>query len=121
MSFRDLLTLSGKDKSLAKALKESKVFQYSPSMRQYISEKAVDGRKGFQGFELMRPTDDRETWLVITRWDTEEDFLAWVQSPDFAEGHRSAMEAANEHPEPLPLTAELWSYIVELQADGSTD
>jgi len=31
------------------------------------------------------------------------------------------MEAANEHPEPLPLTAELWSYIVELQADGSTD
>ena len=24
--------------------------------------KAVDGRKGFQGFELMRPTDDRETW-----------------------------------------------------------
>ena len=44
MSFRDLLTLSGKDKSLAKALKESKVFQYSPSMRQYISEKAVDGR-----------------------------------------------------------------------------
>ena len=53
--------------------------------------------------------------------DTEEDFLAWVQSPDFAEGHRSAMEAANEHPEPLPLTAELWSYTVELQADGSTD
>ncbi len=48
--------------------------------------KAVDGRKGFQGFELMRPTDDRETWLVVTRWDTEEDFLAWVQSPDFAEG-----------------------------------
>ena len=34
---------------------------------------------------------------------------------------RSAMEAANEHPEPLPLTAELWSYTVELQADGSTD
>ena len=81
--------------------------------------KAVDGREGFQGFELMRPTDDRETWLVVTRWDTEEDFLSWVQSPDFAEGHRSAMEAAKEHPEPLPLKAELWSYIVELQADGS--
>ena len=81
--------------------------------------KAVDGREGFQGFELMRPTDDRETWLVVTRWDTEEDFLSWVQSPDFAEGHRSAMEAAKEHPEPVPLKAELWSYIVELQADGS--
>ena len=62
-------------------------------------------------------TTDGFPWTDI---DTEEDFLAWVQSPDFAEGHRSAMEAANEHPEPLPLTAELWSYIVELQADGST-
>ena len=83
--------------------------------------KAVDGREGFQGFELMRPPDELETWLVVTRGDSEDVFIAWVQSPDFAEGHRSAMEAANEHPEPLPLTAELWSYTVELQADGSND
>ena len=66
--------------------------------------KAVDGKKGFQGVELMRPTDDRETWLVVTRWESEDDFIAWVQSPDFAEGHRAAMEAANEHPEPVSYT-----------------
>ena len=43
-SFRDLLTLTGQDKSYAKALKNSKVLQYALSTRQYISEKAVDGR-----------------------------------------------------------------------------
>lgn len=43
-SFRDLLTLTGQDKSYAKALKNSKILQYALSTRQYISEKAVDGR-----------------------------------------------------------------------------
>jgi heme-degrading monooxygenase HmoA len=31
---------------------------------------AVDQQDGFQGFELLRPTDDRTTWLVVTRWRT---------------------------------------------------
>jgi heme-degrading monooxygenase HmoA len=29
---------------------------------------AVDDRDGFEGFELLRPNDERTTWLVITRW-----------------------------------------------------
>ena len=29
---------------------------------------AVDGQDGFEGFELLKPTDDRTQWLVITRW-----------------------------------------------------
>ena len=80
---------------------------------------AVDDQEGFRGFELLRPTDDRDTWLVVTRWDTEEHFLDWTRSSAFAEGHRAALETARERPEPLPLTAELWSYEVELAADGS--
>ena len=55
---------------------------------------AVDDADGFEGFELLRPTDDREQWLVITRWRDEESFQAWVSSPGFAEGHRSAVERA---------------------------
>jgi len=30
---------------------------------------AVDDQPGFEGFELLKPTDDSNTWLVITRWD----------------------------------------------------
>ena len=80
---------------------------------------AVDDQDGFEGFELLRPTDDRNTWLVVTRWDTEESFVAWTRSPAFAEGHRAAMGAVKDRPEPLPLTAELWSYEVELTAESS--
>src|SRR5690606_41674771 len=39
---------------------------------------AVDDQDGFEGFELLRPTDGRNTWLVVTRWRDEEAFQAWV-------------------------------------------
>ncbi|HEX4175623.1 MAG TPA: antibiotic biosynthesis monooxygenase family protein, partial [Acidimicrobiales bacterium] len=32
---------------------------------------AVDDQDGFEGFELLRPTDDRRQWLVVTRWRDE--------------------------------------------------
>ena len=41
---------------------------------------AVDDADGFEGFELLKPTDDREQWLVITRWRDEESFQAWLGS-----------------------------------------
>ncbi len=35
---------------------------------------AVDDADGFEGFELLRPTDERDVWLVVTRWRDEEAF-----------------------------------------------
>ena len=35
---------------------------------------AVDDQDGFEGFELLKPTDDRTTWLVVTRWRDEAAF-----------------------------------------------
>ena len=72
---------------------------------------AVDDAEGFQGFELLKPTDDREQWLVITRWADEESFQAWVSSESFAHGHRSAVErAGGEAPQPVASHSEVWSY-----------
>ena len=74
---------------------------------------AVDSQDGFEGFELLKPTDDREQWLVVTRWRDEDAFRAWVQSPSFAEGHRSAAErAGGEAPKPVSTHSEIWSYEV---------
>lgn len=89
---------------------------------------AVDDQEGFEGFELLKPTDDRTTWLVITRWRDEESFQAWVSSPSFAHGHRGgagASDAAGEEQghghggsghgggeKPVGLSSELWSYEV---------
>ena len=74
---------------------------------------AVDDQDGFEGFELLQPTDDRTTWLVITRWRDEESFNAWTSSPAFAHGHRSEAERAGEQPQrPVGVHSELWSYTV---------
>jgi len=95
---------------------------------------AVDGQDGFEGFELLQPTDDRTTWLVVTRWRDEESFQAWVNSPAFGAGHQSEGASAGGHPHgeggaghghggeggaprPVGVSSELWSYTV---AGGST-
>jgi heme oxygenase (mycobilin-producing) len=77
---------------------------------------AVDNAEGFEGFELLRPTDGRETWLVVTRWRDEAAFDAWVSSPAFAHGHRGASSAGHEDRRPVGVHSELWSYDVEVAA-----
>ena len=48
--------------------------------------------EGFEAFELLRPTDDRDTFLVYTRWRSEEDFERWVNSQAFGTGTRQHTE-----------------------------
>jgi heme-degrading monooxygenase HmoA len=75
---------------------------------------AVDDQDGFEGFELLQPTDERTQWLVVTRWRDEEAFQAWVNSPAFGHGHRS--EAPKDHgadaKPPVSVASELWSFTV---------
>ena len=47
------------------------------------------GWTGFEAFELLRPNDDRNQFLVYTRWRSEEDFQAWVSGPAFQHGHKA--------------------------------
>jgi heme oxygenase (mycobilin-producing) len=69
---------------------------------------AVDGADGFEGFELLRPTDGREVFLVVTRWRDEASFGAWQSSSAFAHGHAEA----GSTPRPVSMSAELWAYEV---------
>jgi heme-degrading monooxygenase HmoA len=73
----------------------------------------VDSAEGFEGFELLRPTDDRTTWLVVTRWRDEASFDAWRSAPAFEHAH--ARPSGAPHP-PVAMQAELWSYEVALEA-----
>lgn len=72
---------------------------------------AVEHPEGFEGFELPRPTDGRDTWLVVTRWRDEEVFQAWVASPAFAHGRRD-VAAGPAQAAPVSVHSELWSYEV---------
>lgn len=72
---------------------------------------AVDDQPGFEGFELLKPTDDRKTWLVVTRWADDQSFQAWVKSPAFGQGHRSdAQQTGEPAARPVGVSSELWSY-----------
>jgi heme-degrading monooxygenase HmoA len=67
----------------------------------------VENAAGFESFELLRPNDDREVCLVLTRWRSEEDFQAWVSSPDFGAGH-----AQQRRDGPVGTASEIWSFDV---------
>src|SRR4051812_47353524 len=89
---------------------------------------AVDNQDGFEGFELLRPTDDRTTWLVVTRWRDDDAFQAWVSSPAFGRGHQGPAGGGEGRPPggggppgggphgggpaPVAMSSELWSYEV---------
>src|ERR1700761_6173144 len=73
----------------------------------------VEDAVGFEGFELLRPNDERDVCLVLTRWRSEEDFQAWVQSSDFAAGH-----AQHRHSGPVGNASELWSFDVLERRSG---
>jgi heme-degrading monooxygenase HmoA len=73
----------------------------------------VETAAGFEGFELLRPNDDREVCLVLTRWRSEEDFRAWVASSDFGVGHSQHRERG-----PVGTASELWSFDVLERQDG---
>lgn len=67
----------------------------------------VEESPGFEGFELLRPNDERDVCLVLTRWRSEEDFQAWVDSRDFQAGHSQHRERG-----PVGTASELWSFDV---------
>ena len=78
----------------------------------------VGKAEGFEEFQLLRPDDDRTTWLVYTRWRDEEAFEAWRTSPSFTQGGAHGGGAASQaSPQsqggPVATGSELWSFRVE--------
>jgi len=55
---------------------------------------AVEQSAGFQGFQLLRPVEGEDRYFVMTWWESEEAFQAWLGSQDFAKGHANAGGAA---------------------------
>ena len=71
----------------------------------------VEKADGFEEFQLLRPTDDRTTWLVYTRWRDEDAFQVWLASRAFVHGHSHGGESQK----PVATGSELWSFRLEQQ------
>jgi len=88
----------------------------------------VEQADGFEQFDLLRPADDRDRWLVVTRWRDEASFEAWMASSAFGQAHAPDRPAAGEgtgghpggghpggHPggAPVASASEVWAFSVE--------
>ncbi|MBM7090142.1 antibiotic biosynthesis monooxygenase [Streptomyces sp. NPDC012461] len=76
---------------------------------------AVESSDGFEWFELLRPVEGTDTYLVYTRWRTEEDFQRWMAGRGQA-AHGGDGPQAAEKPRPAATDATLWSFEVVQQA-----
>jgi heme oxygenase (mycobilin-producing) len=56
----------------------------------------VEKVDGFESFELMRPTEGFDRYLVVTRWRDEAAFQGWLQSSAFQRGHAQAGPGGGE-------------------------
>ncbi|WP_443078995.1 antibiotic biosynthesis monooxygenase family protein [Streptosporangium sp. NBC_01495] len=56
----------------------------------------VESADGFEWFELLRPVDGGDRYLVYTRWRSEEDFRRWTESQAFQRGHAQAAAEAGQ-------------------------
>jgi heme-degrading monooxygenase HmoA len=71
---------------------------------------AVESTPGFEWFELLRPVEGTDAYLVYTRWASEEAYESWQSGQDFDRAHQGggdtlapAAERSQNH---------LWSYEV---------
>ncbi len=105
----------------------------------------VDKVDGFESFELLRPTEGTDRYLVVTKWRDEAAFKAWMDSAAFQRGHAQSQEDAKEpaegsHPQgeggghphgeggqghgdapkggPAAVGSELWGFEVILTSEG---
>jgi heme-degrading monooxygenase HmoA len=81
----------------------------------------VDQQPGFEGFELLRPTDGSNRYFVVTRWADEASFQAWMNSRAFGEQHGKQAAAAEGQPQrPVSSQAELLAFeVVDLTSTAS--
>jgi heme oxygenase (mycobilin-producing) len=76
---------------------------------------------GFEEFQLLRPDDERTTWLVYTRWRDEAAFEAWRSSQAFGQGGAHGGPPGQGAPPqggPVATGSELWSFLVEQREEA---
>ena len=76
---------------------------------------AVENSDGFEWFELLRPVEGTDTYLVYTRWRDEESFQTWMKGSMRA-SHQGGDAEGGERPRPAASGATLWSFEVVQQA-----
>lgn len=73
----------------------------------------IDNNKGFRNMHVLRPNKEEDEYLIVSYWDTEEDFVNWTKSESFIKGHARGfadLKAAKERGEEAPMSSTFKTY-----------
>lgn len=74
---------------------------------------AIDKLPGFRHMNVLRPKTEDGDYLIVSYWDSEENFKTWTKSPEFIEGHKRGFEdlkIAKEKGEEMPMHSDFKTY-----------
>ena len=90
----------------------------------------VEKAAGFEHFELLRPVEGTDAYLVYTRWRSRADYEAWLASQSFERAHGQTQSHSQGHghgghgdqaeaPQPAATGSAIWAFeAVELVESG---
>jgi heme-degrading monooxygenase HmoA len=92
--------------------------QMAGTLEERFADRAGEVEKlpGFEGFSLLRPTDEGGRYFVLTRWASEQDFQRWIEGEGFRKGHAQSARHG-----PAATGSELLSFEVVLDVPGAAD
>lgn len=65
--------------------------------------RAVDTYAGFLGIELLRDVRKPGRYLLLTRWESQQDFHRYLKSPSFKQAHKRQHKGVSEPAGGAPL------------------
>jgi heme-degrading monooxygenase HmoA len=81
---------------------------------------SVERAPGFERFELLRPIDGTDNYLVYTRWEDKQSFDDWTASRSFSSGHAEASGRPASQP-PAASGSTIWAFDLVQSADPAAD
>ena len=72
----------------------------------------VESADGFEWFELLRPVDGTDNYLVYTRWRDEASFQAWMEG-----SMKEAHQGGSDRPKSAASGSTVWTMEVLQQAE----
>jgi heme oxygenase (mycobilin-producing) len=66
--------------------------EYHEAFEARFQERAglVEKMPGFIAFQMLRPTAPDTPYIVLTFWESQEAYRAWVDSDEFKQSHNSS-------------------------------
>lgn len=89
---------------------------YKPRFEELFASRkgAIDMMPGFVNMEVLKPKDGTD-YLIVSHWESEDNFKEWTKSQAFIEGHKRGFEdlrQAKERGEEAPMSSSFKVYEV---------